>query len=55
MTDVTQVAELLHGNKNAVYAAAGYAGVEKRKDHENREMIWQAQHLFAAAYTQLAL
>lgn len=55
MADVTQVAELLYGDKNAVYAGAGYAGVEKRKEYESREVIWQAQHRFAAAYTQLAL
>jgi IS5 family transposase len=32
--DVTQVAELLHSEENAVYADARYTGVEK---HENRE------------------
>lgn len=41
MVDVTQVAELLHGEENAVYADAGYTGVEKRDEHENREVIWQ--------------
>jgi len=35
VADVTQVAELLHGEENAVYADAGYTGVE------NREVIWQ--------------
>lgn len=41
VADVTQVAELLHGEENAVYADAGYTGVEKRKEHKNREVIWQ--------------
>lgn len=41
VADVTQVAELLHGEENAVYAHAGYTGVEKREAHENRKVIWQ--------------
>ncbi len=41
VADVTQVAELLHGEENAVYADAGYTGVKKREEHENREVIWQ--------------
>jgi IS5 family transposase len=41
LADVTQVAELLHGDENAVYADAGYTGVEKREEHENHEVIWQ--------------
>jgi IS5 family transposase len=41
VADVTQAAELLHGEENAVYADAGYTGVEKREEHENREVIWQ--------------
>ena len=41
VADVTQVAELLHGEENAVYADAGYTGVEKREEHENREVIGQ--------------
>ena len=39
VADVTQVAELLHGEENAVYADAGYTGVEKREEHENRNVI----------------
>ena len=27
--------------KNAVYADAGYTSVEKREEHENREVIWK--------------
>ena len=41
VADVTQVAELLHGEENAVFADAGYTGVEKRAEHENRDVIWQ--------------
>lgn len=41
VADVTQVAELLHGEENAVYADAGYTGAEKRKEHEHRKIVWQ--------------
>ena len=41
VADVTQVADLLHGEENAVYADAGHTGVEKREEHENREVVWQ--------------
>jgi len=41
VADVTQVAELLHGDENAVYADAGYTGVEKREEHDGRKVIWQ--------------
>jgi IS5 family transposase len=41
VADVTQVDKLLHGEENAVYADAGYTGVEKREEHENREVNWQ--------------
>jgi len=41
VADVTQVAELLHGEENAVYADAGYTGVEKRDEHADRDVIWQ--------------
>ena len=41
MADVTQVAELLHGEESAVYADVGYTGVGKREEHENRDVIWQ--------------
>lgn len=41
VADVTQVAELLHGDENAVYADAGYTRIEKREEHAGREMIWQ--------------
>ncbi len=41
VADVTQVDKLLHGDENVVCADAGYTGVEKRPEHEGREVIWQ--------------
>lgn len=41
VADVTQVAELLHGEESAVYADAGDTGIEKREEHENRGILWQ--------------
>ena len=41
VADVTQVDKLLHGEENMVGADAGYTGVEKRPEHEGREVIWQ--------------
>ncbi len=41
VADVTQVDKLLHGQENMVAADAGYTGVEKRIEHEGREVIWQ--------------
>jgi len=41
VADVTQVDKLLHGEENRVRAGAGYTGVEKRPEHEDREVIWQ--------------
>lgn len=41
VADVTQVDKLLHGKENRVGADAGYTGVEKRPEHEGREVIWQ--------------
>ncbi|RMV67993.1 Transposase [Pseudomonas caricapapayae] len=41
VADATQVAELLHGDEDAVYADAGYTGVEKREGHAGGEVIWQ--------------
>lgn len=41
VADVTQVDKLLHGDENMVAADAGYTGVEKRPEHEGREVIWQ--------------
>ena len=41
VADVTQVDKLLHGEENMVGADAGYTGVEKRPEHEGREVVWQ--------------
>ncbi|MCY1347717.1 Transposase DDE domain protein [compost metagenome] len=41
VADVTQVGQLLHGEENVVCADAGYTGVEKRPEHEARQVIWQ--------------
>ena len=49
VADVTEVAQLLHGEENVVCADAGYTGVEKRPEHEGRQVIWQS--LPAAAPT----
>ncbi len=38
---VTQVADLLHGEENAVSAEVGYTGVETRGEPDNREVMWQ--------------
>jgi len=38
--DVTEVDHLLHGNETDVFADAGYIGVHKRKEHENRDINW---------------
>lgn len=40
VADVTQVDKLLHGEENVVCADAGYTGVEKRAEHDGREVIW---------------
>lgn len=37
----TQVAELLSREEKAMYADAGYTGVEKRQEHEDHDVIWQ--------------
>ena len=41
IADITQVDKLLHGDENVVCADAGYTGVEKRPEHEGRQVIWQ--------------
>jgi IS5 family transposase len=41
VADVTQVDTLLHGDENVVCAEAGYAGVEKRSEHDGCAVIWQ--------------
>ncbi|GGK53509.1 hypothetical protein GCM10009103_54750 [Pseudomonas koreensis] len=41
VADVTQVDKLLHGEEIVVCADAGYTGIEKRPEHDGREVIWQ--------------
>jgi IS5 family transposase len=38
--DINQMAAVLHGREEAVFADAGYTGVEKRPEHEDREVSW---------------
>ena len=38
--DITQVGKLLHGNEERVWGDAGYLGVEKRPEHEGRDVDW---------------
>ena len=40
VADVTQVDQLLHGKESYVSGDAGYTGVDKRPEHQNRKMIW---------------
>ncbi len=40
VADVTQVDQLLLGEENVVCADTGYTGVEKRPEHDGREVIW---------------
>ncbi|EKG35945.1 IS1479 transposase [Pseudomonas syringae pv. avellanae str. ISPaVe013] len=40
VADVTQVDQLLHGKETYVSGDAGYTGVEKRAEHQHRQMIW---------------
>lgn len=39
--NVVDVAHLLHGDVNVVCADAGYTGVDKRPEHDGRQVIWQ--------------
>ena len=41
VADVTLVDKLLHGEENVICADADYTGVEKRPEHDGREVIWQ--------------
>ena len=38
--DINQMAEVLHGREEAVFADAGYSGASKRPEHQNREVSW---------------
>jgi IS5 family transposase len=38
--DINQMAAVLHGREEAVFADAGYTGAEKRPEHEKRDVSW---------------
>ena len=38
--DITQTDKLLHGKEKRVWGDAGYTGVEKRKEHQERDVDW---------------
>jgi IS5 family transposase len=38
--DINQMAALLHGQEQAVFADAGYTGAAKRPEHAGREVSW---------------
>ena len=40
VADVTQVGGLLHGQERVVLGDAGYQGVDKRDEHQGREVQW---------------
>ena len=40
LAEVTQADQLLHGEETYVSGDAGYTGVEKRPEHQDRPMIW---------------
>lgn len=41
VTDVTQTAEVLHGEEKTVYLDAGHTGVEKREELRDRDIDGQ--------------
>ncbi|MBL4820407.1 MAG: IS5 family transposase [Gammaproteobacteria bacterium] len=38
--DITQAGQLLHGEEERVWGDAGYVGIEKREEHEERDVDW---------------
>jgi len=38
--DINQMAAVLHGREEAVFADAGYTGADKRPEHADREVWW---------------
>lgn len=38
--DISQMAAVLHGREEAVFADAGYTGADKRPEHADREVSW---------------
>jgi len=39
--DITQTDAVLHGEEEVVYADAGYVGVAKREEHQERDVEWK--------------
>jgi IS5 family transposase len=39
-SDITEAANLLHGEEDCVWGDAGYQGVHKRSEHEDRKVDW---------------
>jgi IS5 family transposase len=38
--DITQADQLLHGKEQRIWGDAGYRGVEKRPEHQDRDVDW---------------
>src|SRR6202162_3619356 len=38
--DINQMAAVLHGREEAVFADAGYTGADQRPEHEDRDVFW---------------
>ncbi len=38
--DINQMASVLHGAEEDVFADAGYTGADKRPEHEDRDVCW---------------
>lgn len=38
--DITQADKLLHGDEKRVWGDAGYVGIDKRKEHQERDVEW---------------
>jgi IS5 family transposase len=38
--DILQMAAVLHGAEKDIFADAGYTGVDKRPEHEDRDVAW---------------
>ncbi|KPX26518.1 Mobile element protein [Pseudomonas syringae pv. delphinii] len=45
VADVPQVDQLLHGEETYVIVDAGYTGVDKRAEHQDRQLIWSIDAL----------
>ncbi len=39
--DITEADKLLHGDEEQVWGDAGYLGIEKREEHQDRHVEWQ--------------